>query len=64
MMTRPTEGQEIYEELAEQCRWEADRTLDREAAQSLRMLAERYERLAEAEAYKVLSRRWQSLPYR
>jgi hypothetical protein len=39
-----------YSELAEQCRWEADRTLDREVANSLRALAERYSRLSKRQA--------------
>jgi hypothetical protein len=36
-----------YEELAELALWEADRTLDREAAESLRTIADRYKRMAE-----------------
>jgi hypothetical protein len=44
-MVRPTEP-ETYTELAEHCRWEADRTLDREVAQSLRMLADRFKQMS------------------
>jgi hypothetical protein len=36
-----------YEELAKLALWEADRTLDREAAQSLRALASRFKRRSE-----------------
>jgi hypothetical protein len=36
---------ESYVELAERRLWEADRTLDREVARSLRALAERYRRM-------------------
>jgi hypothetical protein len=35
------------EGLAKLCLWEADRTLDREAAQSMRALADRFKRMAE-----------------
>jgi hypothetical protein len=41
------ESRETYRELAEQCRWEAERTLDREAAQALRALADRYKLMSE-----------------
>jgi DNA-binding ferritin-like protein len=44
------ENRSSYSELAEQCRWEADRTLDREVANSLRALAERYSRLSKRQA--------------
>jgi hypothetical protein len=37
---------ESYTELAEHCLWEAERTLDREVACSLRTLAERYKRMS------------------
>jgi hypothetical protein len=43
---RPTEP-ESYNELAEVCLWEADRTLDREVEQSLRTLADRFRRISE-----------------
>ena len=36
-----------YEELAKLALWEADRTLDREAAQTMRALADRFKRRAE-----------------
>jgi hypothetical protein len=36
-----------YEELAKLALWEADRTLDRDAAQSLRALASRFKRRSE-----------------
>ena len=38
---------ESYTELAEHCLWEAERTLDREVAHSLRALGERYRRMSE-----------------
>lgn len=38
---------ESYADLAEHCRWEAERTLDREVANSLRALAGRYRRMSE-----------------
>jgi hypothetical protein len=38
---------ESYTELAEHCFREADRTLDREVARTLRTLAERYKRMSE-----------------
>jgi hypothetical protein len=38
---------ESYAELAEHCFWEAERTLDREVAGSLRALAERYRRMSD-----------------
>ena len=41
------ESRTDYTELAEHCLWEAERTLDREAAQTLRTLADRYRRLSE-----------------
>ncbi len=41
------EGPAAYAELAEHCLWEAERTVDREVAQSLRMLADRYKRMSE-----------------
>jgi hypothetical protein len=44
------ESRASYAELAEQCRWEADRTLDREVANSLRALADRYSQLSERQA--------------
>jgi hypothetical protein len=44
-MARPTEP-ETYIELAEHCRWEADRTLDHEVAQSLRVLADRFKQMS------------------
>jgi hypothetical protein len=34
-------------EFAERCLWEAERTLDREVAQSLRALANRYRRMSQ-----------------
>ena len=37
---------ESYTELAEHCLWEADRTLDREVARTLRLLSERYRRMS------------------
>jgi hypothetical protein len=40
------EAQTDYEEFVRHCLWEADRTLDREVARSLRALAERYRRLS------------------
>ena len=48
-MVQSTEPEEpaTYEELAEHCLWEAERTLDREVAHSLRMLADRYKRMSE-----------------
>jgi hypothetical protein len=48
-MARSMELEEpaAYAELAEHCLWEAERTLDREAAHSLRMLADRYKRMSE-----------------
>ena len=45
------ESRTDYTELAEHCRWEAERTLDREAAQTLRTLADRYKRLSERAAH-------------
>jgi hypothetical protein len=41
---------ESYTELAEHCRWEAERTLDREVANSLRALAGRYRRMSQRSA--------------
>jgi hypothetical protein len=38
---------ESYTELAEHCLWEAERTLDREVARSLRALGERFKRMSE-----------------
>jgi hypothetical protein len=38
---------ESYADLAEHCRWEAERTIDREVADSLRALGERYRRMSE-----------------
>jgi hypothetical protein len=48
-MARSMELEEpaTYEQLAEHCLWEAERTLDREVACSLRMLADRYKRMSE-----------------
>jgi hypothetical protein len=48
-MARSMELEEpaTYEQLAEHCLWEAERTLDREVAYSLRMLADRYKRMSE-----------------
>ena len=48
-MARPMEL-ESYTELAEVCLWEADRTLDREVEQSLRILASRFRRMSERQA--------------
>ncbi len=48
-MARPMEL-ESYTELAEVCLWEADRTLDREVEQSLRILANRFRRMSERQA--------------
>jgi hypothetical protein len=45
-LTEP-ENPAHYAELAKLALWEADRTLDREAARSLRSLADRFTRLAE-----------------
>jgi hypothetical protein len=45
-MATPTDL-EPYSELAEHCLWEAERTLDREVANSLRALAGRYRRMSE-----------------
>ena len=42
-----------YTELAEHCLWEADRTLDREVACSLRALAERYRRMSQRSPRRV-----------
>jgi hypothetical protein len=44
---------ESYVELAEHCRWEADRTLDREVARSLNALAERYQRMSRRSLRRV-----------
>jgi hypothetical protein len=41
---------ESYTEFAEHCLWEAERTLDREVAHSLRALANRYRRMSERSA--------------
>jgi hypothetical protein len=41
---------ESYADLAEHCRWEAERTLDREVANSLRALAGRYGRMSQRSA--------------
>jgi hypothetical protein len=48
-MARSIELEEpaAYAELAEHCLWEAERTVDREVVQSLRMLADRYKRMSE-----------------
>jgi hypothetical protein len=40
---------ESYTELAKHCLFEADRTLDREAQQSLRALSDRFRRLSQRE---------------
>jgi hypothetical protein len=45
-MDRSTEIQS-YTELAEQCLWEAEHTVDREVARSLRTLADRFKRMSE-----------------
>jgi hypothetical protein len=44
------ENRADYAELAKLCLWEADRTLDRAAAESLRSLAYRFKQLAERPA--------------
>jgi hypothetical protein len=41
------ETPEGYADLAGHCFWEADRTLDREVARSLRSLADRFKRKSE-----------------
>jgi hypothetical protein len=48
-MARPTELENPahYAELAKLALWEADRTLDRETAQSLRTLAHRFKEVSE-----------------
>jgi hypothetical protein len=48
-MARPTEFENPtdYKELAKLALWEADRTLDREAAESMRALADRFKRRSE-----------------
>jgi hypothetical protein len=48
---------ESYTELAEHCLWEADRTLDREVARTLRTLAERYKRMSERSPQRHADRR-------
>jgi hypothetical protein len=53
-MARPTEP-ESYNELAEVCLWEADRTLDREVEQSLRALADRFRQISERRPHAARS---------
>jgi hypothetical protein len=48
---------DTYTELAEHCLWEADRTLDREVARTLRVLAERYRRMSQSNGGRTHYRR-------
>jgi hypothetical protein len=48
---------DTYTELAEHCLWEADRTLDREVACTLRVLAERYRRMSQSDSGRTRYRR-------
>jgi hypothetical protein len=50
------EAQSDYEEFAKHCLWEADRTLDREVASSLRALAERYRRMSGSDRQRDVRR--------
>jgi hypothetical protein len=46
----------IFHGARQHCLWEADRTLDREVARTLRTLAERYKRMSERSPQRVAYR--------